>query len=180
MRVLIALDQSDMAIWTFRAFLELDIKDKMEIEMLYMHHTACCETTHKEMRRNASGASAIAVRKLVDENKLENEAEALIQHIKDEFKEELAVFNNTINVVYTELDGSNPRLVINKTLEHIEATNPDKIVFGIRGIVRLRETVNEIEAFKKQCQLVKHKECLDCKKAADKKAKQDAKKDAQK
>ena len=62
MRVLIALDQSDMAIWTFRAFLELDIKDKMEIEMLYMHHTACCETTHKEMRRNASGASAIAVR----------------------------------------------------------------------------------------------------------------------
>ena len=40
--------------------------------------------------------------KLVDENKLENEAEALIQHIKSEFKDELAVFNNTINVVYTE------------------------------------------------------------------------------
>ena len=102
MKVLIAVDQSDMAIWTFRAFLELDIKESMEIEMLYMHHTACCENTHKEMRRNASGASAIAVRKLVEEHNCENEAQALIHHVKSEFEVELAVFNNPINVVYTE------------------------------------------------------------------------------
>ena len=102
MKVLIALDQSDMAIWTFRAFLELDIKESMEIDILYMHHTACCEKTHAEMRRNASGASAIAVRKLVEDNNFKNEAEALIHHIKSEFKEELAVFNNPINVIYTE------------------------------------------------------------------------------
>ena len=34
--------------------------------------------------------------------------------------------------------------------------------------------VNEIEAFKKQCQLVKHKECEDCKRQAEKKTAKEA------
>merc|ERR1711972_141983 len=126
--------------------------------MLYMH------------LNSPTIAPAIAIKKLIDEHKFANEAEALIHYCKQEFKAELAVFNNPINVCYTELDGASPLLVINKTLEHIEATNPDRIVFGIRGIVRLRDTVNEIEPFKKQCQLVKHKECEDCKKEAERKA----------
>merc|ERR1712178_553834 len=122
MKVLIVLDQSDMANWTFRAFLELDIKESMEIDMLYMHNLG--------MTSKATGDSAVAIQKLLEEKKFENEAEALIHHFKTEFKEELGVFDNPINVVYTEIDCSDAKTVISKTLEHIDTAKPDKIVFG--------------------------------------------------
>ena len=113
-----------------------------------------------EMRRNSSGVGAIAIAGLMKENDLDNEADALIHFIKNELK-----FENKFQVSYCKLQGSNPRLVINMVSGYIEEIEPDRIMFGCRGYVRLPESedqTHDISTFRKASRLVRHKKCENC------------------
>ena len=81
-------------------------------------------------------------------------------------------FENQFEVSYCKLQGSNPRLVINMVMGYIEEVQPERIMFGCRGYVRLPESedqTHDIKTFKNQCRLVKHKKCDSCKKELDNK-----------
>ena len=98
MKVLIAVDQSDLAIMSFRSFMEQFAKDDMQLHMLYIESIPCCRTSMMEMRRNSSGIGAIAVAGLMKENDLESEADALIHYIRNEFAGSKNMFKVQIRV----------------------------------------------------------------------------------
>merc|ERR1712154_32207 len=139
----------------------------MQLHMLYIESIPCCRTSMMEMRRNSSGIGAIAVAGLMKENDLDNEADALIHYIRNELH-----FENQFEVSYCKLQGSNPRLVINMVMGYIEEIQPERIMFGCRGYVRLPESedqTHDIKTFKNQCRLVRHKKCESCKKELENK-----------
>ena len=98
MKVLIVVDQSDLAIMSFRSFMEQFAKEDMQLHMLYIESIPCCRTSMLEMRRTSSGVAAIAVAGIMKANHLDSEAEALIHHIRNELK-----FENQFEVSYGNL-----------------------------------------------------------------------------
>merc|ERR1711970_1310680 len=94
----------------------------------------------------------------------ENDILCILKSACDKFSLQREIFNVTF-CLYSQrppqgefpnstLKAKHDQALLNAALDEIEATKPNKVVFTCRGIVRLKDTMNDVASFRKAAQWV--------------------------